>query len=307
MAVPRIASLLPSATEIVCALGCADYLVARSHECDYPASTQEVEVCTKSRIEVAGSSREIDEQVKKFSAESLSLFEIDTEKLRSLKPTHILTQAQCDVCAVSEKEIITAFGEWPGEAPRIVSLSPTRFPHLWDNISEVADALGVPFDGKQMLTELKQKCVDVIERAALATRKPKVLCLEWLDPLMGAGNWIPDMVGMAGGENLISESGKHSGWITIDDVVAANPDIIVLMPCGFDLQRTLEEVKLLEQQPQWKKLKAVKKRRVFATDGSAFFNRPGPRLVDSLQILGEIFYPGMIVFGHEMKHWKPVY
>jgi len=307
MAGPRIASLLPSATEIVCALGCAEYLVARSHECDYPASVQGVEVCTKSRIDGGAPSREIDEQVKKFSADSLSLFEIDAARLRELKPTHFFTQAQCDVCAVSESEVADIFGAEHGDAPKIVSLSPTRFPHLWENITEVADALGVSFDGKQLLKDLKMKCVEVIERAAVATRKPKVLCLEWLDPLMGAGNWIPDMVGMAGGENLVSESGKHSGWITIDDIAAANPDVIVLMPCGFDLPRTLEEVKMLEQHPQWKKLKAVKKRRVFATDGSAFFNRPGPRLVDSLQILGEMFYPGMIVFGHEMKHWKPVY
>ncbi|MGB0582375.1 MAG: cobalamin-binding protein [Limisphaerales bacterium] len=307
MAGPRIASLLPSATEIVCALGCAEYLVARSHECDYPVSAQNATVCTKSRIDAGASGKEIDEQVKKFSAESLSLFEIDSDKLRELQPSHVLTQAQCDVCAVSEKEMCEVFGVGNGAAPEIVSLSPTRFSHLWDNITEVADALRVPFDGKQLLKGLKQKCVDVIERTAVATRKPKVLCLEWLDPLMGAGNWIPDMVGMAGGENLISESGKHSGWITMDDVSAANPDVIVLMPCGFDLERTLKEAKVLEQYPQWNKLKAVKKQRVFATDGSAFFNRPGPRLVDSLQIFGEIFYPGMIVFGHEMKHWKPVY
>ena len=303
----RIASLLPSATEIVCSLGFAKQLVARSHECDYPASAQDAAICTRSKINPAASSREIDDQVKKLSTASISLFDVDMDLLRKLNPDLILTQAQCDVCAVSEKEIEAMLGDWGGKRPEIVSLTPTRFPHLWDNIKTVADAIGARSQCKELLDDLKNKCVDLIERSSSATRKPRVLCLEWLDPLMSGGNWIPDMVGMAGGENLMAEAGKHSDWITMEDVSTANPNVIILLPCGFDLQRTITEVKVLESQPGWNKLKAVKKKRVFATDGSAFFNRPGPRLVDSLEILGEIFYPGVIDYGHANKHWRSVY
>jgi iron complex transport system substrate-binding protein len=303
----RIASLLPSATEMVCALGFADELVARSHECNYPAAAASAAVCTKPKIDPAATSVEINGQVKKLSANSLSLFDVDTDLLRKLNPDVILTQAQCDVCAVSEKDLAGLLGEWEGKKPEIVSLQPTRFSHLWDDIRTVAEAIGARTQCKELLGELKPKCVDVIERAAAAKRKPQVVCLEWLDPLMAGGNWIPDMVTMAGGENLIAEGGKHSGWITMEDLTAANPHIIVLMPCGFDLSRTMEAARVLEGLPGWNQLKAVKKKRVFATDGSAFFNRPGPRLVDSLQILGEIFYPGMIDHGHETKHWRPLY
>lgn len=303
----RIASLLPAATEIVCALGFADRLVARSHECDYPASAQDAPVVTRPRIDPDASSRQIDEAVKQAAGDSSALFEIDAPKLRSLKPDVIITQAHCEVCAVSEKDLSALMEDWDEPRPEIVSLAPVRFPQLWEDIQAVAEAIGARSQCGELLRELKLKCVEVIERAAVATRKPRVLCLEWLDPLMAGGNWIPDMVGMAGGENLLSESGKHSGWISLDEIAAADPQVIVLMPCGFDLSRTLAEVPTLEKMPGWNRLKAVKKKRVYATDGSAFFNRPGPRLVDSLQILGEIFYPGMIEYGHENTHWRKVY
>lgn len=292
---------------MVCALGFADQLVARSHECDFPASAQDAAVVTRPKIDPTASSGEIDQQVKHLAGDSLSLFDVDLEKLRKLKPDVILTQAHCEVCAVSEKDLSELLGDWEGPKPEVVSLSPVRFPQLWEDIKTVADTIGARTQGKELLGDLKLKCVELIERAAVATRKPKVLCLEWLDPLMAGGNWIPDMVGMAGGENVLSESGQHSGWITMDDIAAANPHVIVLMPCGFDLERTRSEVKTLEAMPGWNKLKAVKKKKVYATDGSAFFNRPGPRLVDSLQILGEIFYPGVIEYGHENKHWQRVY
>lgn len=303
----RIASLLPSATEIVCAVGGADRLVCRSHECDHPASAVDVPIITKARIDVAGGSREIDDAVKKLSADSLSIFEVDLPRLQELEPDIIITQAQCDVCAVSEKDLKDAIRDWEGTKPEIISLAPKRFPDIWDDIRRVSDEIGVGDRGRLLLKELKQRCVGVIEKAAVATRKPGVLCLEWLDPLMAGGNWIPDMVGMAGGDNRLSEGGKHSGWIEMEQVAAENPDVIILMPCGFDLERTLKEAEQLKALEGWNKLKAVKRKRVYAVDGSAFFNRPGPRLVDSLEILGEIFYTGMIEFGHENRHWRSVY
>ena len=304
MPATRIASLLPSATEIVCALGCGNQLVARSHECDYPATALDAPACTRTRIDVEQPGAAIDQAVKQATAEGRGLFEIDADVLREARPDLILTQAHCDVCAVSEKELAGILNAWPGPKPEVITLNPTRFAHLWEDMKRVAAALGLPDDGKDTISDYKLRCVNVIERAALPTRKPSVLTLEWLDPLMSGGNWIPDMVEMAGAENLLSTAGKHSGWIDMDQIVEANPDVIVLLPCGFDLERTLKEAEQLEQLPGWSKLKAVKKRRVYATDGNAFFNRPGPRLVDSLEIFGEIFYPGMIEFGHERVHWK---
>lgn len=307
MPATRIASLLPSATEIVYALGCGNQLVARSHECDYPATALDAPACTRPRLDAQAPSAKIDEAVKDAAAKGLSLFEIDEEILWEARPDLIITQAHCDVCAVSEKDIAARVESWPGPPPEILTLNPSRFAHLWDDMKRIAAALGLPDDGKQAISDYKMRCVNVIERAALASRKPSVLTLEWLDPLMAGGNWIPDMIEMAGGKNLLAEVGKHSDWIGIDDIAAANPDVIVLIPCGFDLARTLREAALLEQLPGWNKLKAVKKKRVYATDGNAFFNRPGPRLVDSLEIFGEMFYPGMIEFGHERVHWKSVY
>ena len=207
---------------------------------------------------------------------------------------------------MSEDELKAAIQDWDGNKPEIVSMSPIQFPDVWEDIRHVADVIGVGDHGAKLVKELKQRCVSVIEKAAVATRKPKVLCLEWLDPLMAGGNWIPDMVGMSGGENVISESGKHSGWIEMDHVTVENPDVIVLLPCGFDLERTVEESRQLEQL-SWLSLKAVKRKRVYAVDGNAFFNRPGPRLVDSLEILGEMLYTSLIEYGHEGRHWRSIY
>lgn len=306
MPAKRIASLLPSATEIVCALGCGGQLVAQSHECDYPATARNAPVCTRPRIDPTQSGAKIDQAVKAATAAGEPLFEIDEALLREARPDLILTQGQCAVCAVDAEQIAGMVASWPSP-PEILTLRPARFAHLWDDMKRVAAALGLPDDGKDQIADYKQRCVNVIERAALPTRKPSVLTLEWLDPLMSGGNWIPDMVEMAGGENLLSKTGEHSGWIKMEDVAAANPDVIVLLPCGFNLERTLDEALALESLPGWNKLNAVRKKRVYAADGNSFFNRPGPRLVNSLEILGEMFYPGMIEFGHERTHWKSIY
>jgi iron complex transport system substrate-binding protein len=307
MPVKRIASLLPSATEIVCALGCGVQLVARSHECDYPALAREAPICTRPRINPAASGTEIDKAVKDAAANGLPLFEIDTDLLIRARPDLILTQAQCEVCAVSETEIRSLVASWDPPRPEVLTLNATRFAHLWDDMRRVATAIGLPDDGKAAISDLKHRCVSAIEKAAVSPGNPSVLALEWMDPLMAGGNWIPDMIEMLGGNSLIAKAGEHSDWITLDEIAAANPDVIVLLPCGFNLSRTIAEAAALEKLPGWNQLDAVKNKRVFATDGSSFFNRPGPRLVDSLEILGEIFYPGMIEFGHESAHWQSLY
>lgn len=299
----RIVSLLPSATEIVCALGGGACLVGRSHECDYPAEVRPLPVVTESKL-LPGGSREINEQVRNLATASISVYRIHEKRLAALKPDLIFTQAQCDVCAVSKRDLRRLLGSWIGPVPQMVSLSPARLAEVWEDIRRVAALLGAPDAGRDLLRALKGRTVDVIERACLTGRKPRVACLEWLDPLMGAGNWVPDLVQMAGGENLFGASGKHSGWLKWEQVRAADPEVLVLMPCGFDLERTQREAAALAGRPGWAELRAVRKRRVYVVDGNAGFNRPGPRLVESLESLGEMVHPGLYEYGHEGRFWK---
>jgi len=301
---PRIVSLLPSCTEIVCALNCGDRLVARSHECDYPPWIGHVPVCTSAKLKVDAPSAAIDRDVKALLEQALAIYRVDADLVRNLKPDIIFTQAQCEVCAVSEKDVAKALAEWTGVRPQIVSLSPGTLAQVWDSIRHAAEVLGVPDRGKELLKVLKTRCVDVIERAVQARRRPSIACVEWIDPLMAAGNWVPDLVHLAAGENLFGESGKHSPWMKWEELVQANPEIIIVMPCGFDLKRTRQEMSALTQKPGWAKLRAVTDGKVFLTDGNQFFNRPGPRLVESLEILAELIHPEIFKSKHEKTGWE---
>jgi len=299
----RIVSLLPSATEMVCALGCGAQLVGRSHECDFPNEVTSLPVCTESKLLPNATSREIDEQIHNLLGASLSIYRLDTRLMQELKPDLILTQSQCDVCAASEADVAKALGNWPGTPPQILSLTPHRLADVWEDMRRVAAVLGVTEPGREVLRALKNRCVDVIEKACLLQR-PSVACLEWLDPLMGAGNWVPELVELAGGRNLFGEAGKHTGRLKWEEVRAANPDFLIALPCGFDLSRTRTELAALANKPGWAELNAVRKGRVFLCDGSALFNRPGPRLVESLEILAEVIHPEKFRFGQEGRGWE---
>ncbi len=302
---PRIVSLLPSCTEIVCGLGMQALLVGRSHECNFPHEIAGLPVCTRSRIHSDAPSAVIDREVKQRLKDALSLYEIDVPMLRRLRPDIVLTQAQCGVCAVSLPEVEAALAGEIGCRPRIVSLSPKRFTDLWTDLQQVAEAIGVADGGREHVQTLKGRVADVIVRVFQLAKRPKVVCLEWLDPLMTAGNWIPDIVELAGGANLLSSGGARSPWIDWAAVSKADPDVIVIMPCGFNIARTRREFELLGRLPGWDELGAVKQKRVFVVDGDAYFNRPGPRLVDSVEILAEMFHP--ILFpkpDYEGKGWE---
>ena len=303
MAQQRIVSLLPSCTGIVCVLGCADRLVGRSHECDFPAEVRRLPICTETALDPARNSAVIDREVKSLLQRGLSLYRVNAGLLRKLRPDLILTQAQCDICAVTENELAAATPMLDFQ-PQILSLSPARFADVWTDLGRVAAALGIPDHGKEVIRALKHRVAAVIEKACQQKRKPSVACLEWLDPLMAAGNWVPDLVELAGGENLFGESGRHSPWLEWGAFAKADPEVIVAMPCGFDLARTRLESPALTGRAEWKKLRAVKHGRVYLADGNQFFNRPGPRLVESLEILAEILHPGAIKFGHEGKAWQ---
>jgi iron complex transport system substrate-binding protein len=299
----RIVSLLPSCTEIVCALGCAERLVGRSHECDFPPELQSLPVCTAARLDAEASSAAINGQIKSLLERALSVYVIDTARLEELRPDAILTQAQCEVCAVSLADLEKALSPTLSRRARIISVSPLRLADIWQDMQTIADALEVSDEGRAVLWRLKSRVVDIIQQTCLLKKKPSVACLEWLDPLMAAGNWVPEMVELAGGRDVAGAPGRHSAWLEWEQLTQADPDMIVLMPCGFGLERTRLEAAALESRPEWRKLRAVKSKNVFITDGNHYFNRPGPRVVESIEILAEILQPKLFAFGHEKRGW----
>jgi iron complex transport system substrate-binding protein len=299
----RIVSLLPSATEIVCALGCGSQLVARSHQCDYPAEIESLPVCTETKLDGEASSAAIDHQVKCLLQNALSVYRVQADTLREIRPDMIITQTQCEVCAVTLSDVEAALREFFKPEPLIVSLAPAKLADLWDNILEVASALGILPRGRELTKALKNRVAEIIERSAQVKRRPSVACIEWIDPLMAAGNWVPELVELAGGLSLFGVPGKHSPWLNWDAVREHDPDFLIVMPCGFDLARTQDGMADLVKKPDWSKLRAVRNGNVFVTDGNHYFNRPGPRLVESLEILAEILHPERFRFGHRERGW----
>ena len=284
-------SLISSATEIVSALGQFHSLVGRSHECDFPDGVKDLPVCTRPAISVSGDSREIDSLVKDRLRSALSVYEVFPDVLERLQPTHIITQTQCEVCAVSLKDVEAALGAGLSCSPEVVSLNPNSLSDVWDDIRRVARALGIAERGESLVEELKGRMCATSRWALSDGDRPTVACIEWLEPLMAAGNWVPELVEMAGGVNLFGEAGKHSPWMSWEQLVAADPDVIVIMPCGWDAARTEPEMHWLTDRAEWEGLRAVRNSRVHLTDGNQYFNRPGPRLVESLEILAGILHP----------------
>ncbi len=300
----RIVSLIASSTEIVCALGFGDDLVGRSHECDYPTWVSRLPVCTAPKFPTDGTSYEIDQRVKAILAEGLSVYRVDAERLRELAPDVVVTQSQCEVCAVSLRDVKQAVCQWIDSQPRIVSLESNALRDVWRDIRAVASALGAADRGEALVARLRSRIDDIACRARSVVRRPTVAVIEWIDPLMAAGNWMPELVERAGGVNLFGEAGRHSPWMSFEDLVRRDPDWILVIPCGFDLERTQREMALLAAHPQWRTLRAVRERRVVLGDGNQFFNRPGPRLVESLEILAEVLHPEAFRFGHEGVGWR---
>ncbi len=302
----RIVSLLPSATEIVCALGFESDLVGRSHECDFPATVKRLPALTEPKFKVEGSSADIDRSVKRIVSDALSVYRVDAAQLRALRPDVIVTQSQCEVCAVSQGDVEAAVAEWTGARPKVVALAPYALDDVLGDIERVAKALGAPKRGSALTAEMRRRMSAVAERAHSAVARPRAACIEWVDPLMAAGNWMPELVAMAGGENLFGTRGEHSPWLKFDQLAASDPDVIFIAPCGFDMARTAAELPLLAKHDGWGELRAVRSGRVFIADGNQYFNRPGPRIVESLEMLAEIFHPQLFRFGHEGSGWRAV-
>ena len=299
----KIISLLPSATEIVASLGLIDNLVGRSHECDYPSEVKNLPICTAARLNSQKLSVEIDADVQILLDSTLSIYEVKTDIIEKLEPTHIITQDRCDVCAVSFGDVEKAISQLINSHPQVISLQPHFLADVWSDIDRVAKAFKI--DSQPILQQLNSR-IDAIETKIKQLDRdslPTVIALEWTDPLMGIGSWIPELITKAGGRNRLSVKGKNAPYLTWKQLVQTDPDIIIIMPCGFDLDRTKNESKILTKNENWSNLKAVKNKQVFITDGNAYFNRPSPRLVDSLEILAEILHPNLFNFGYRGNGW----
>lgn len=301
---PRVVSLLSSATEITVALGLGHLLVGRSHECDHPAWVRALPACSHPVIDVAASSRDIDRAVRERAASALSVYRVDGDLLRRLRPDVVLTQTQCEVCAVTPGDVAAALAEATGIAPRVVSLEPHALADLWRDIERVADALGATRAAPPLVGRLRRRLDGLAATAAGAGRRPSVACIEWIEPLMSAGNWTPELVGIAGGAMLFGKPGAHSPNLDWADLRAADPEHIVVMPCGFDLGRTAAEAEALERLTGWRGLAAVRAGRVAIVDGNRYFNRPGPGLVESAEILAEILHPSLFGSRREGTGWR---
>ena len=295
---PRIVSLIASATEIVDALGAGGDQVARSHECDYPPGVLKLPALTRPKFKVEGAtSGEIDKAVRALVENGLSVYEVDAEALQKIKPDVILTQDQCEVCAVSLADVEQAVCSWVDSRPEIVSLRPHTMEDVYRDIERVGDAIGRAAEAKALVARMKARIVE-IERAVTGRVRPRLAFIEWVDPPMSGGHWMPELISDAGGINLFGEKGAPSPWITWKELAAADPDVILVAPCGYDIPTTEREMKPLARYELWQNLRALRTGEVYVADGNAFFNRPGPRLVESAEILAEILHPDVCAFGH---------
>ena len=300
----NIVSLIPSGTEMVCALGCQDQLVGRSHECDFPPGINRLPMITEPTIAVEGRSRDIHDRVSSRLEKNLSVYRVQTEALRELQPDIIVTQTQCDVCAVSFTDVEQALKETLNIQPTLIALHATNLQGVWDDLLRVAEGVGRIQEGRELLATYQARIAAIAGPSQEVQPHPTIVCIEWMEPLMAAGNWVPELVHLAGGQSMFGQPGEHAPWITWEALAAADPDILVLMPCGFSMARIQGELAELTHHPLWPTLRAVQSQKVYLTDGNQFFNRPGPRLVESLEILAEIFHPAHFHFGHEGQGWR---
>jgi iron complex transport system substrate-binding protein len=268
---------------MVDALGLGHFQVGRSHECDYPPRVLTLPVCTAPVFDIHGDSREIDQRVKETLATAESVYQVFDETLERLKPTHIVTQTQCKVCAVSLLDVERALSARFSTRPEVVALEPNSLEEIYRDIFRLSRACGVDDRGEKLVNEIKFEMAEIAAIAKATGHRPRVINVEWTEPLMAAGNWIPELTEMLGAENLFGSAGAHSPWMEWDDVLKADPDVIVCMPCGYDLKRTRAEMHWHD----WSKLRA----QVYLADGNQYLNRPGPRVAKSLRILAEILYP----------------
>lgn len=294
MTPPRIVSFLSSATEAICALGLENSLLAVSHECDFPAFITGKPRATLSYVDSARPSEEIDLEVKHRLSEGLPLYGLNEELLRSLVPDLIVTQAQCDVCSIRHDDVLRLVASVPELShTKVLALNPASLSDILQDVIRVGDAAGASLPAREFVSSLQRR----IDRISLGTKsldlssRPRVVCIEWTSPLMTAGNWTPELIELAGGHNGLAKKGEHSRYVSWSHIVDFNPQVLFVAPCGFDLQRSEQESRLLPTLPDWSAIAAVQAGRVFVLDGNAYLNRGGPRIVDSLEIVAHLLHP----------------
>lgn len=286
----RIVSLLPSATEIVCALGAAEELVGISHECDYPRTITHLPVLTSAKMKPSASSATIDRSVRDVVRDALAVYDIDTETLTELAPTTVVTQDLCDVCAVSYKDVCAAVAEITTAEIDIVNLNPTKLEGIFADIERTGAALGRSDEAATLLRDLRRR-IEAVRARVPPGHRPKVLSIEWIDPVMIGGTWMPELIHIAGGEALVTAPGDHAPTLGREELADLRPDVVLIKPCGFDLERSGLELHLLADLLPLDAWPAAENERIFLADGNAYFNRPGPRIVDSLEIMAACLHP----------------
>lgn len=291
----RIVSLLPSATEIVCALGLEERLAGITHECDFPRHISGLPAVTASRIShETMTSSEIDHAVRSQLDGHGSIYDLDTALLEKLDPGLIITQELCDVCAVSYKQVKKAAKMYVAGA-RVVSLEPNTIADIFDNILTVGELAGAGENAENVVNGLKSRLDLVRQKTANIENRPGVFMLEWLEPPFAPGHWVPEQVEIAGGTPLLGEAGKRSVTTTYEAVLESNPEVLVLTPCGYYKEDIMRQLKNTRFPPGWREMRAVREGQVWALDATSYFSRPGPRVVDGVEILARIFHPG--IFG----------
>jgi len=294
----RICSLLPSATEIAYAIGLGDSIVGVSHECDFPADAATKPSLLRPRVDPRAAPAEIDRQVKEIIARGESIYAVDAELLRSLAPDLILTQDLCHVCAASPDDLATALTRFP-TPPEVLSLTPRSLTEVWGDIRRVGEATGRRREAETLAASLERRVAGIQEAATRARSRPRVLCLEWLDPYYVGGHWIPEMVSIAGGEDLLGRPRLPSFQAKPEQILESPPDAIVIMPCGYDVDRAAREYSLDRLPSGAETFPAVREHQVFAVDANAYFSRPGPRLADGVALLAHLLHPDLFPSGSE--------
>jgi len=286
----QICSLLPSATEILYALRLGDSVAGVTHECDFPPEVAGKPVLIRPRVYPHAKPAEIDRQVTELVARGESIYAVDAELLASLAPDLIITQDLCHVCAASPDDLAAALTRLP-KLPRVLALTPHSLGDVWQDICRVGEATEILPDAKLLAARLAARVAATEAIATSASVRPRVLCLEWLDPFYVGGHWVPEMVAMAGGVDVLGRAGEPSFRVSVEDIARTNPEIIVVMPCGYNAKRIAAEFDWAQLPASWKDFTAIRERRVFAVDANSYFSRPGPRLADGVELLAHIFHP----------------
>jgi iron complex transport system substrate-binding protein len=303
----RVVSLLASGTELCCALGAGEWLVGRSHECDHPEWVKSLPAVSEPTFDVSGTSAEIDRLVRARLRAGEPLYRVDEARMAALAPDVIITQTHCEVCAVTPGDL--AHGPARLQRQPVVALTAGTLAGILDGFREVAGVLGLAGRGETLIAGIEARQEEITAKLARAPgaaglRRPTVACLEWIDPVFVMGNWGPELVERAGGQPLLGEARGHSTVSPWDEVRRADPEVLVIAPCGFTIERTLGEMPTWQERPGWNELRAVREGRVFVADGNRYFNRSGPSVFETVEILAEIFHPDLFPPRMRGSAWR---